>query len=96
MQPRRFLEGMQPNNAIDRALNGRSSIIGAMTLMFGLSFVLTLTLGWVPVVGPFIGPVIGGYMGGRKAGSLGRAVLASIFPASSSATFSCGAVCWRR
>jgi hypothetical protein len=81
MQPRRFLEGIQPGNALDRTLNGRSSILGAMAWMFGLSLLLTFALGWIPVVGSFIGPVVGGYMGGRRAGSLGRALLAAILPA---------------
>lgn len=81
MQPKRFLEGIEPSKAIDRTLNGRSGIVGAMAWMFGLSFVLTLVLGWVPVVGSFIGPVVGGYMGGRRAGTVYRAVLAAILPA---------------
>lgn len=81
MQPKRFLDGIQPREAVDRALNGRSGIIGAMGWMFGLSFLLTLILGWVPVVGTFIGPVVGGYMGGRRAGTVARAVLAAILPA---------------
>ena len=62
-------------------LHGRSSIVGAMAWMFGLSFLLTFVLGWIPIVGPFIGPVAGGYMGGRRAGSIGRALLAAILPA---------------
>jgi len=61
-------------------LNGRSSILGAMLWMAGLSFLLTLLLWWVPVVGPFIGPVAGGYVGGRRAGSAGAALLASVLP----------------
>jgi hypothetical protein len=84
MQPRKVLDSLreaQPGQVAESVLHGRSSIIGAMTLMFGLSFLLTFVLGWVPVVGPFIGPVVGGYMGGRRAGSIGRALLAAIFPA---------------
>jgi hypothetical protein len=64
-----------------RVLQERSSITGAMAWMFVLSFVLTLLLGWVPVIGPFIGPVVGGYVGGRRAGSAGRAAVAAVLPA---------------
>ena len=81
MQPKRFLGGLHPARAVDRTLNGQSSIVGAMIWMFGLSLALTLTLGWVPVIGSFIGPVIGGYMGGRKAGTVSRAILAGVLPA---------------
>ena len=84
MQPKKILDRLrevEPRQVAGRALHGRSSIIGAMTWMFGLSFLLTLVLGWVPVVGPFIGPVVGGYMGGRHAGSIGRAMLAALLPA---------------
>jgi hypothetical protein len=49
--------------------------------MFGLSFLLTFALGWIPVAGPFIGPVVGGYLGGRRAGSIGRALAAAVLPA---------------
>jgi hypothetical protein len=62
-------------------LYGRSSMVGAMAWMFGVSLVLTLVLGWVPVAGPFIGPVIGGYIGGYRAGNMSRACLAAILPA---------------
>jgi hypothetical protein len=64
-----------------RILNGRSSIFGAMVWMFALSFLITLLLWWIPVVGPFIGPVVGGYVGGRRAGSVGRALVAAVLPA---------------
>ena len=46
-----------------RLLEGRSTIPGAMGWMFGLSLILSLLLGWVPVVGPFVGPVVGGPWG---------------------------------
>jgi hypothetical protein len=84
MQPKKVLDSLrqvQPKQVAESVLHGRSSIIGAMTWMFGLSFLLTLMLGWIPLVGPFIGPVVGGYMGGRRAGRLGRALLAAILPA---------------
>ncbi len=64
-----------------RVLEGQSSVAGAMLWMFGLSFLLTLFLWWIPVVGPFIGPCVGGYIGGRRAGTPGRAFLASLLPA---------------
>lgn len=64
-----------------KVLHGRSGIVGAMGWMFGLSLLLTLVLGWVPVAGPFIGPVVGGYFGGRRAGSVSRALLAALLPA---------------
>lgn len=63
-----------------RVLEGQSSVPGAMFWMFGLSFLLTLFLWWIPVVGPFIGPCVGGYIGGRRAGTAGRAFLASLLP----------------
>ena len=84
MQPKKafdHLRQVRPKQVADRVLHGRSSIVGAMAWMFGLSFLLTFVLGWVPIVGPFIGPVAGGYMGGRRAGSIGRALLAAILPA---------------
>src|SRR5215475_4658329 len=62
-------------------LSGRSSVVGAMGWMFGLSLLLTLVLGWVPFVGLFIGPVVGGFVGGRRAGTVGRAFGAAILPA---------------
>jgi hypothetical protein len=62
-------------------LSGRSSVLGAMGWMFGLSLVLSLLLWWVPVVGPFIGPAVGGFVGGRRAGTAGRALGAAILPA---------------
>ena len=64
-----------------QTLKGHSSIPGAMAWMCGLSVLLSILLGWVPVVGPFVGPVVGGYVGGRRAGSAGRGVLAAILPA---------------
>ena len=84
MQPKKILDHLrqaQPNQVAENMLHGRSSLVGAMTWIFGLSFVLTLVLGWVPIVGPFIGPIVGGYFGGRRAGSIGRALLAAILPA---------------
>jgi hypothetical protein len=84
MQPKKVLNSLrevQPREVADSVLHGRSSIIGAMMWMCGLSFLLTFMLGWVPLVGPFIGPVVGGYMGGRRAGSIGRALLAAMLPA---------------
>ena len=72
---------MEPKQAAEQVLLGRSSLLGAMAWMFGLSFVLTLLLGWVPVVGPFIGPVVGGFIGGSRAGSPGRALMAALLPA---------------
>lgn len=62
-------------------LEGRSSVVGGMLWMLGLSFLGTLLLGWIPVVGPFVGPVVGGYVGGRRIGTPGGAVLAAILPA---------------
>lgn len=64
-----------------KVLEGQSSVPGAMLWMFGLSFLLTLFLGWIPVVGLAIGPCIGGYVGGRRAGTPGRAFMASLLPA---------------
>jgi hypothetical protein len=84
MQPKKVLDSLrqvQPQQVADSVLHGRSSIIGAMAWMFGLSLLLTFVLGWVPIVGPFIGPVVGGYLGGRRAGSIGRALLAALLPA---------------
>jgi len=84
MQPKKVLNSLrevQPKEVAGRVLHGRSSIIGAMMWMCGLSFLLTFVLGWIPIVGPFIGPVVGGYMGGRRAGSIGRALLAAMLPA---------------
>jgi hypothetical protein len=52
-----------------------------MGWMFGLSFILTLLLSWIPLIGPFIGPVLGGYVGGRRAGTAGRALVAAVIPA---------------
>jgi len=72
---------METSEIADGVLNGRSSLLGAMGWMFGLSFVLTLFLGWVPLIGPFIGPAVGGFIGGRRAGSPGTAVLAAVLPA---------------
>jgi hypothetical protein len=57
-----------------------SAVFAAMVWMAGLWFLLSLLLGWVPLVGPFIGPIAGGYLGGRRAGSAGRALLAAILP----------------
>lgn len=62
-------------------LNGRSAIMGASGWMFGISFLLTLLLSWIPFVGPFIGPIAGGYVGGRRAGTVGSAFVAAILPA---------------
>jgi hypothetical protein len=84
MQPRRILENLQraeQGQLVGGVLHGRSSIVGAMGWMLGLSFLLTLALGWVPFVGPFIGPAVGGYLGGRRAGSVGGALGAAILPA---------------
>lgn len=84
MRPQRLIDRArhtQPKQVAGQVLHGRSGIIGAMTWMFGLSLLLTLLLGWVPVVGPFIGPVVGGYFGGRRAGSAVRALLAALLPA---------------
>ena len=84
MQPKKAMNNLQqvePRQVAERLLHGRSSIVGAMAWMFGLSFVLTFALGWIPVVGPFIGPVIGGYFGGRRAGTAGRALIAAVLPA---------------
>jgi len=72
---------MDPGEVAGKVLEGRSGILGAMFWMFGLSILLTLLLGWIPVVGPFIGAAIGGFVGGRRAGSAGRALLAAILPA---------------
>lgn len=71
MQPKKAMNNLQqvePRQVAERLLHGRSTVLGAMVWMFGLSFVLTFALGWIPVIGPFIGPVIGGYFGGRRAG----------------------------
>ncbi|MFN3648451.1 MAG: hypothetical protein ACK47B_02630 [Armatimonadota bacterium] len=65
----------------DDLLYGKSSILGAMCWMFGLSLLLSLVLGWIPVVGPFIGPIVGGYIGGRRAGTVRRALAAAVLPA---------------
>ncbi len=65
----------------DSLVRGRSSVFGAMLWMLGLSFLGTLVLGWIPVVGPYLGPLLGGYVGGRRAGGPGRAILAAILPA---------------
>ncbi len=64
-----------------KVLEGQSSVPGAMLWMFGLSFLLTLFLGWVPFIGLAIGPCVGGYIGGRRAGTPGRAFMASLLPA---------------
>jgi hypothetical protein len=77
---------MGSGDFMDRLLNGRSSVFGGMMWMIGLSFLLGLLLGWIPVVGAFIGPIVGGYVGGRRIGQPGPAVLAAILPA-----FLCGA-----
>lgn len=89
----RVIEYMRPNKLLERArqakprkaaglfLHGRSPVLGAMIWMFGLSLLLTLALGWIPVVGPFIGPTLGGYLGGRRAGSVLRALFAALLPA---------------
>jgi hypothetical protein len=66
--------------AVHDTLRGRSSLLGAMCWMFGLTFLITALLGWVPVIGPFVGPILGGYVGGRRAGAPGRALLAAILP----------------
>jgi hypothetical protein len=70
-----------PLKTVDQTLHGRSGILGAMGWMFGLSLILTLSLSWVPVVGPFLGPIVGGYFGGRRAGTAPRALLAALLPA---------------
>jgi len=49
--------------------------------MILISFVASLVLGWIPLIGPFIGPLLGGYVGGRKAGAMGPALIASLLPA---------------
>ncbi|MGH7518841.1 MAG: hypothetical protein ACREOC_15480 [Gemmatimonadales bacterium] len=51
----------------------RGSLVSAMNWMAGLSLVLF----WLPV----FGPLIAGVVGGSKAGSVGRAVLATFLPA---------------
>jgi hypothetical protein len=61
-------------------VSARAGLIEAAAWMFGLSFILTLLLAWVPVVGPFVGPALGGYVGGYKAGTVGRAMLAAVLP----------------
>lgn len=84
MQSKKAINNLEQtglNQIAERMLRGRSSVAGAMTWMFGLSFVLTLLLGWIPVIGPFIGPVIGGLFGGRRAGSVARALVAAVLPA---------------
>ena len=72
---------MSYRTASNEVMYGRSSIFGAMLWMFGLSFLLTILLGWIPFVGPFIGPLAGGYVGGRRAGTVGRALAAAVLPA---------------
>lgn len=72
---------MRTNDFTNQIVYGRSSFLGAMGWMFGLSFLLTLLLGWIPIIGPFIGPVIGGYVGGSRAGTALRAIGAAILPA---------------
>ncbi|HEU5170847.1 MAG TPA: hypothetical protein VFU46_09925 [Gemmatimonadales bacterium] len=49
------------------------SLVSAMNWMGGL----TLLLFWLPV----LGPLVAGLVGGAKAGSVGRAVLATFLPA---------------
>jgi len=75
------VNGMETSEIADRVMYGRSSLLGAIAWMFGLSFILTILLGWIPVVGPFLGPTLGGYVGGRRAGTAGRALLAALIPA---------------
>lgn len=72
---------MEAAEFTNKVVYGRSSLFGAMSWMFGISFLLTLVLGWIPIVGPFIGPVIGGYIGGSRAGTAFRAATAAIIPA---------------
>lgn len=62
-------------------MESRESILIPMLIMVGLSFILSLLLFWVPVIGGLIGPIVGGYVGGRRAGDPGRAFGASILPA---------------
>lgn len=62
-------------------MESRESILIPMLIMVGLSFILSLLLFWVPVIGGLIGPIVGGYVGGRQAGNPGRAFGASILPA---------------
>ena len=45
------------------------------------SFIASLLLAWIPIVGPLLGPVFGGLTGGRRAGTPGRALLAALLPA---------------
>jgi hypothetical protein len=44
---------------------------------WGIMFVLSLLLGWLP----FVGPAIAGFIGGMQAGSTGPAVIAALVPA---------------
>lgn len=84
MRPNKLLERTRqarPRLVAEEVLHGHSGIVGAMGWMFGLSLLLTLALGWIPIVGPFIGPVVGGYLGGRRAGSISRALIAALLPA---------------
>jgi hypothetical protein len=78
---RREVNIMEIREFNNKLVYGRSSFLGAMAWMFGLSFLLTLLLGWIPIVGPFLGPVIGGYVGGSRAGTALRALGAAILPA---------------
>lgn len=64
----------------DSVLNGRSSVLGAMGWMIGISFLLNVLLCWLPVVGHIAPALIGGYVGGRRAGTVGRALLAAVLP----------------
>lgn len=64
----------------ESVLNGRSSVLGAMCWMIGISFLLNVALCWLPVVGHVAAALIGGYIGGRRAGTAGRALLAAVLP----------------
>jgi hypothetical protein len=50
----------------------QGSVTEGMLWMSGLSLVLW----WIPLIGPFIA----GYVGGSRAGSVGRALVATILP----------------
>jgi hypothetical protein len=64
----------------------RGSLVSAMNWMAGLS----LLLFWLPV----FGPLIAGVVGGSKAGSVGRAVLATFLPAVMTALMTAGGVAY--
>jgi hypothetical protein len=79
--PLNSLKRIEPEKIAGKILRVRSGIPEAMLWMFGLSFLITLVLGWVPLLGPFIGPAVGGFIGGCRAGSVSRALAAAVLPA---------------